>query len=377
MRWLLAVVCALSLAGTVHGQPERIVRPVERPALAPPVAWQGERPAFVHGLFFADDPWGAPLRPPRDERARRWGFYVWGGTPLWLVVEVDGAPEGRRLCVTWPDPAGKPAAETCQVLPRGPARLAFAGPDTRQWPEGRYAALLSLAPAVDVVARRHRIGEVAYAIGQDLPHTVPRAAAPVAIPTFPWPPPRPTTRAVLERALLAADAATLGEVAERLTAALGRAGYAEHSFYAVPGGFALATRLEQIEFDGTPIPEPARWSMAFPPRERFSLADYIRALFTAPEAHYRVIVFVVTDRPFRASDETVGPDEALAWIGAGLDRLPDPIGRNRFGPQHAGTALIYQFRKIGHEREPIPNPDGAAAAAHQLERSRILTELGR
>jgi hypothetical protein len=196
------------------------------------------------------------------------------------------------------------------------------------------------------------------------------------IPLFPWPPPQPTTLTVLDQTLFEDGEDSLGQVANRLVAALERVGYSEGSFYAVPGGFALATRLEQIQFDGTPKPEPGRWSAALPPREGFSLADFVRALFSAPEGHYRVIVFVVNDRAFATSSETVSREEAQAWLHAGLNRLPASIADMPFERNHAITALIYQFRKVGQEREPIANPDGAAAAERQLERSGILGALG-
>jgi hypothetical protein len=255
--------------------------------------------------------------------------------------------------------------------------LSFPGPETGNWPEGPYVARLFRESGA-AGNERELVAEVGYALGEG-PATaidpMPTDAG-SEFPVFPWPPPQPTTRTVLERPLVAGSAITLGEVADRLTAALGSQGYSEHSFYAVPGGFALATRLEQIEFDGTPKPEPLRWSSALPPRELFSLADFVRALFTAPVGHYRVIVFIVNDQPFAASGETVSGDEALAWVGAGLNRLPDSIAAAPFAEQHVGTAMIYQFQKAGHEQEPIPNPEGAAAAARQLERSGILAALG-
>ena len=217
--------------------------------------------------------------------AERWGFYVLSGPPLWLVVEVDAAPEGTHLCVVWPDPNGEPAAESCQLLPAGPARLAFHGPENRQWPPGRYVAQLVLAkPSHEPLA------EVAYAIGEELPQGEgpPLDGPPKDQPpgddivSFPWPPPAPTTQTVLNRTLLVRDAATLGDVAERLTTALEGLGYSEHSFYRAPGGFVLATRLEQIEFDGTPKAEPLRWSAVLPPREDLLARQlYRRAVFGA------------------------------------------------------------------------------------------------
>jgi len=100
------------------------------------------------------------------------------------------------------------------------------------------------------------------------------------------------------------------------------------------------------------------------------------ALFQGTEGHYRVIVFIVNDQAFAASGETVSGEEAPAWVGAGLNRLPDSIADRPFTERHAGTAMIYQFHRVGHEQDPIANPDGAATAVRQLERSGILTALG-
>jgi hypothetical protein len=365
---LLAFLLAVGSVG--HGQvgEETTVWQEAGPALE--IGWEVERPEFFRRVFFAEDPWGDPLIPPEDARSQRFGFYVWSGNPFWLVAEVDAAPEGRRLCVRWQSPAREEAAETCQLLPRGPARLAFAGPETSGWPEDSYAARLLLESERGYLMP---IAGIAFGIGEQMPMTTPGDEE--GIPTFPWPPPRPTTLTVLDRTLLPDGETTLGEIGELLTSALRRARYAEGSFYSVPGGFALATRLEQIEFDGTPKPEPGRWSAALPPRELFSLSDFVRALFTAPEGHYRVIVFVVNDRAFAASEETVTREMAQAWLAGGLNRLPASIAQASFGHGHAITALVYQFHKVGQQREPIPNPDGAAAAEQQLDRSGILAAL--
>ncbi len=202
------------------------------------------------------------------------------------------------------------------------------------------------------------------------------AAVEPGVPVFPWPPPAPTTQTVLSRALLMRNVTTLGEVAMRLTTALGGLGYSEHSFYAAPGGFALATRLEQIEFDGTPKGGPLRWSAELPPRKLFSLESVIDALFSAPEGHYREIVFVVNDQPFSTAARPVTREEAGAWLSGGLNRLPNSIAAQPLNDAHIGTALIYQFRKVGYTRAAVANPDGAVPAVQHLERSGILAALG-
>lgn len=55
--------------------------------------------------------------------------------------------------------------------------------------------------------------------------------------------------------------------------------------------------------------------------------------------------------------------------------LPSSLGESPWKWGHACTALIYQFRQIGAEKEPEVNPPGAPPAQVQLERSGILLAL--
>ena len=50
------------------------------------------------------------------------------------------------------------------------------------------------------------------------------------------------------------DTMLLGQVDRKLRKALDDCGYVETSYFWVPGGFAAATRLEQINPDGTILP---------------------------------------------------------------------------------------------------------------------------
>src|SRR5688572_955441 len=67
------------------------------------------------------------------------------------------------------------------------------------------------------------------------------------MPAFPWPPPRYSAFAPIVREWIAdGPLPTLGSVATRLEAAFDRTGYGERTYYWVPGGFALVSRIEQI-----------------------------------------------------------------------------------------------------------------------------------
>ncbi|WP_449193051.1 hypothetical protein [Thauera sp.] len=184
---------------------------------------------------------------------------------------------------------------------------------------------------------------------------------PTVLPAFPWPPPRYSAFALLERAWLAPqEPATLGRAAQHLEDAFDLAGYVERSYYRVPGGFALASRAEKIHPDASPFAPPARWSADSAGAGR-SFLDRITALFNAPPGRYRVIVFVVTDQDFAATPQP--PSEAVAreWVGGGGLRLPPSIAAQAYSAEHYASALIYEFarrdeREAGQVRAPSDVP---------------------
>jgi hypothetical protein len=133
--------------------------------------------------------------------------------------------------------------------------------------------------------------------------------------------------------------------------------------------------MEQIDADGTPKPNPLRWSTALPPRPLFSLGDFIHALFTAAEGHYRVIVFVITPQAVATTATAASESQATDWLTGGLTQLPASIANLPFGDDYQCTALVYEFHKIASEPAPIANPDGAPSAVEQLQRSGIADAL--
>lgn len=199
-----------------------------------------------------------------------------------------------------------------------------------------------------------------------------------AIPQFPWPPPAASARQTIPGDLLSANRRLehLGDVDAVLSAAFAQTGYAEKSYWAVPRGFALATRLEQIDANGKPKPPPARWSAETPRLSgEFSLGTYLRALFTADPGYYRIVVFLVTDTLFSQSDRTVTSEEARSWVAKGLNALPESIASQPYVPAVVCTALIYEFeRKAGSEAQPLI-PSSIDAHAH-LVGSGLWSALG-
>ena len=174
-------------------------------------------------------------------------------------------------------------------------------------------------------------------------------------PKFPWPPPKASAFETVPRELLVGNAAhpTLSTVAQAIESAFQQAGYGEKSYYSVPGGFAMASQIEQINQDGSPKESVDRWSLETPPLRKFSLGSYLNALFTAQPGYYRVIVFVVTSQAFPQSPERVTSEKSRQWVSSGLNKLPEKIGNQEYSSAHSCSALIYEFKQTGKHAELV------------------------
>jgi hypothetical protein len=160
-------------------------------------------------------------------------------------------------------------------------------------------------------------------------------------PQFPWPPPAASAFYVLPDSWFA-NYHTLGEVVGAIIPALERNGYVERSFYGIEGsGVAFVTRLERISSDGASFAEPQRWAGS-----GYSLSEFLKGLFLVESGRYRIIVFVLRDRPFSQSSQVVTKDEARAWLSRGADTLWREAAQSEFGGWHC-TVLIYEFASDG------------------------------
>ena len=197
-----------------------------------------------------------------------------------------------------------------------------------------------------------------------------------AVPEFPWPPPKASASDTISRELLlgSQEHPKLGDAAAALDLAFRKAGYGERSFYGVPGGFAMASRIEQMNQDGTAKGPADRWSLEVPPMRKFSLSAYVSALFTARLGFYRVIVFVITSHPFSQSTAKPTSEEAQIWESSGLNALPEAIASRDYTSAHRCTALIYEFKRTGTQQAKFVDPSEITGQIH-LERSGLLAAL--
>ena len=168
------------------------------------------------------------------------------------------------------------------------------------------------------------------------------------IPEFkPWPPPKTSSKHVIKNKVFK-NCNTLNDVNELLISALDKNGYDDKSYYSVPAsspevyGFALATKLEQIDKNGIAKKDPNRWN-ANHQKNEISFSEYIKALLFSNAGYFRVIVFVVTDIGFNTPGLPPSRDVAMSWIGVGHNNLPVNIKEQTFDIRYSVTALIYEY----------------------------------
>ena len=179
--------------------------------------------------------------------------------------------------------------------------------------------------------------------------------------SFPWPVPRPTTWKKLDPELFEKNGTidTIGDLVNSINKALESAGYGDRSYYSVPGGLAIATRLEQIDDTGASKPPPDRFSLKYS-MQPFTPKEIIKQMILAPEGHWRSVVFIVTPKPLKISGEPLTEPQARELAREGTSK-PDPsVVKKAYTKQIDVIALIYQFdkrryEKIGHfvDNSPI------------------------
>lgn len=174
-----------------------------------------------------------------------------------------------------------------------------------------------------------------------------------SIPAFPWPPALASAESKIPRNWLLTEVnpTQLSDVSAKLEAALQAAKYRKWSFSSVPNGFALVAQLEQIKPDGTPSPEPARWSADLPSARELNLLEFMKALANAEPGYYRVMVFIVTNQPWSRTGEVPTTKEAEVWLSKGFNKLPPSIGALPYEHDYSATVLVYEFKKTSKDAD--------------------------
>lgn len=165
---------------------------------------------------------------------------------------------------------------------------------------------------------------------------------------FPWPPPTPSAQRALSPDVTpdSPPAETVGEVSRRLERVLREARFDSFGYYRVPGGFALVTRIENLDgTTGEPFDGAARWAT----RQVYAGLS-LSSIFaiTRSAGYYRVFAFVLTNDP--KEPQPLDPEKTLhvaqTWANEGSPSLPGDVKKLPVGPDHVLVVMLYEFEKV-------------------------------
>jgi hypothetical protein len=200
--------------------------------------------------------------------------------------------------------------------------------------------------------------------------------------TFPWPPPKASAYCKIPYDfLLKTQGEThLKDVLDQLEKVMDLAGYHERELCAVKNGFAIASRIEQFQKDGTPEIGNNRWESEIKPiplkTVTTNFKTYLKAIFFTDVYHFRRIVFIVKPGEVNESRNPTTPGEAKKWFTSSVrgSRLNDILDIF-YSKYYTCTALIYEFEKYKMNDEPIPVELSNLTGKIHLEKSKLWEAL--
>jgi hypothetical protein len=195
-----------------------------------------------------------------------------------------------------------------------------------------------------------------------------KAVAPIK--SFPFPPPSGYTFAVLNNTIFS-NCHLLGDAGNIIYNAItsSTCNYEDVGYYAIPDGFVVVTKVEEINDDATSVSG----------RNRFAEGQYqsmsILDFFAPRKGYFRVFAFLVTDVPFNATSTPVTAGNALEWIRLAANILPDAIKNKPFKPGYNCTVIVYEFKSEDANTHLSPLQSPRFSAQTHLQRSHISESL--
>lgn len=194
------------------------------------------------------------------------------------------------------------------------------------------------------------------------------------------------------------DALTLGEVARKVSNALNQAAYTDQGWFVVrprwssnpasptgppPAviGFAVVTRLEQIDDNGVSKSGNNRWALDLSPPGVGSFLDAVKLLLKgAPNGRYRVFLIWVSNDPVSQKPTSPPADKWQDFLREGTKapwlRVLDAIPVNYVGGGSC-SAFVYEYERSAVSGEAQFVASSNQTAQQHLKASGIWDALAR
>ena len=194
------------------------------------------------------------------------------------------------------------------------------------------------------------------------------------MPVFTLPPPIPSAEVNMEGYF--STCKTLGQVDKMILNALNNTGYYSKKYYYTEGGYAIVTKMEQFNRDGSSKQGNARWSAKPIRNEDFSIINYIKALFIPEPGFFRVIVFVISPYYYgNNSGNKTDKEGVLGWLENGYTCLPSVIGNIPYNNKVQINGLVYEFKVLESDKKFRFNKLSELDGMTHLQMAKILDNL--
>jgi hypothetical protein len=185
-----------------------------------------------------------------------------------------------------------------------------------------------------------------------------------------WPPPAASASWIAERPPDAT--ATFGDEAAFIEGTLHRAGYADLRWFPIGArhehGFAVTTRLERIDDQGTPKPPAERWISPYPEAANLRWLTEATEPYLPAQGRYRVLLVAFTDLHVRAPGRPWRWDEGTAMEGADLRASAIPTNR-RIPVGFRVGVYLYDYAARSAGAGALVSDHADVPALTQIERS--------
>ena len=159
---------------------------------------------------------------------------------------------------------------------------------------------------------------------------------------FPNPAPLPSARLFIPN--YQEELSTLETVAAHLEGYLQKGGYKNKlRYYYSIDGFAVLTKLERFNKDGSRVNSDRRWVDVFGDG-KFSYYQIFKSLFFEVSTQFRMFAFVIASKIVKVSSQPMTAQEAQELLMHGYDTLPEELREVVLNPKNL-SVLVYHFHQ--------------------------------
>lgn len=165
----------------------------------------------------------------------------------------------------------------------------------------------------------------------------------------------------------------MGELGDHFVTALAKANYSAYAVYPYEHGFALITRVEKCEKDGSIAKD--RWAnldQTGLPLSKVFTYEYWNQLFRGRRGDYRFFIFAFTRGPLKFTAKETTATEAALWQAQGSPVLPSGQRDIKINYPFFFSVMVYEFSSAGDSTVFLRPQNAVLGAWEELEGSKIV-----